>query len=145
MSEAQKAWDDTPIGENSPVGHFTVTRDVVLNYSEAVEDDNPLHTNEVAARRSEWGTLIAQPTIAGIYVVASQQPEQKKRVKSGVVAKRYFEFHQPARVGDQLTTTGKVLDKYQKRGKNYVVVETVTVNQNGEKITTGRGHFIWLD
>ena len=48
-------------------------------------------------------------------------------------------FHSPAKIGEKVTLTGSYTDKYQKNGKNYVVMDCEALGEDGRKLITRRG------
>lgn len=53
-------------------------------------------------------------------------------------AKSSHEYFKPIRIGTKLMKTGKVADKYIKRGKQYLVYEVETRDENGDLIMKSR-------
>lgn len=53
-------------------------------------------------------------------------------LKASIWAKSEHEFIKPMKVGSTITIRGRVVDKYTKRGRNYVVTEYETVDESGE-------------
>ena len=53
-------------------------------------------------------------------------------------AKSRHEFIKPIRIGDKLIKQGRVTDKYVKRGKQYLVYEVETTDDNGNLIMRSR-------
>jgi hypothetical protein len=49
-----------------------------------------------------------------------------------------FEFLEPIRQGVRARSRGTVVDKYERRGKPYMVTEFVTEDQNGTVLVRGR-------
>jgi acyl dehydratase len=50
-----------------------------------------------------------------------------------------FEFIEPIRVGMRVRTRGKVIDKYERRGKHYMVTEFVTTEEDtGQTLVRGQ-------
>ena len=47
-----------------------------------------------------------------------------------------FEWGEPACSGDEITTTAKCLEIYEKDGKGFYVFETNSVNQDGDQVVT---------
>ncbi len=48
----------------------------------------------------------------------------------------------PAKVGEQLTFSGTLIDKYIKRGLEYAVIESVIVDAAGNEIRRVTDHFL---
>lgn len=53
-------------------------------------------------------------------------------LKVSIWAKSEHEFIKPMKVGSTITIRGRVVEKYTKRGRNYVVTEYETVDESGE-------------
>jgi 3-hydroxybutyryl-CoA dehydratase len=59
-------------------------------------------------------------------------------VPGGLHAKMEFEFVEPIRVGVRARSRGRVIDKYERRGKPYMVTEFTTEDENGRVLVRGR-------
>lgn len=84
---------------------------------------------------------VAPPMLAAVYIRPAQNALQGP--PGGVHAKQSFAFHHTVREGDRLSTTLTVLEKYERKGRNYLMCETRTVNQDAILVTTGRIVQIW--
>lgn len=60
------------------------------------------------------------------------------KLKAAIWARSEHEFIKPFKVGGKISIRGKVVDKYVKRGRNYVVSEYETVDENGELLMRSR-------
>jgi hypothetical protein len=49
-----------------------------------------------------------------------------------------FEFVEPIRVGVRARSRGRVIDKYERRGKPYMVTEFTTEDEQGTVLVRGR-------
>ena len=59
-------------------------------------------------------------------------------VHAGLHAKMQFEFLEPIRVGMRVRSRGRVIDKYVRRGKQYMVTEYVTEDEAGTPLVRGQ-------
>lgn len=134
-------WEEIPIGYADASRSAVLLHEPVRKYAEAVEETNPLFFDEPQARAEGYGGLIAPATATMHYGGPQPRPVegQRKYRGGGVHAKQYFEFRRPARIGETLTSTRSVVDKFIKRGRKYVVQETVVTDQNGEIVCISRG------
>ncbi|MCG8382420.1 MAG: MaoC family dehydratase N-terminal domain-containing protein [Gammaproteobacteria bacterium] len=133
-------FDDVEVGleyPDTPV-EFKVTEDVVNGYLGATFDASDAYKVHSTAAD---GKRPAPPTLAAVYMMEAML--MLKSPPGGVHAKQKFAFHKPACVGDTLLTKVRILDKYQKKGRNYVIMQTITTNQAGEPVTTGTITRIW--
>lgn len=124
-------YPDTPV-------EFKVTAEVVDKYLSATFDSASEYKPESTAAD---GQRPVPPTLAAVYMMEAML--MLKSPPGGVHAKQKFAFHKPACVGDTLSTKVRILDKYQKKGRNYVIMQTTTTNQASEPVTTGTITRIW--
>ena len=61
-------------------------------------------------------------------------------VPAGLHAKMQFEFVEPLRVGMRVRTHGKIIDKYERRGRHYMVTQFETREEGTGTVHT-RGQF----
>jgi hypothetical protein len=59
-------------------------------------------------------------------------------MRAGIWAKSEHEFIKPMKIGSKISIRGKVVDKYVKRGRNYLVSEFETVDESGEVLMSSR-------
>ncbi|MDD5287789.1 MAG: hypothetical protein PHY28_01585 [Dehalococcoidales bacterium] len=59
-------------------------------------------------------------------------------MKAAIWAKSEHEFLKPLKIGGKAFVRGKIADKYIKRGRNYIVTEFETFDENGEVLIRSR-------
>jgi acyl dehydratase len=112
--------------EGDPVT-VEVEKGAIIKFAQAIGDDNPLFNDEVEARRSRYGGLIAPPTF--LRSITSGRPAfpfdlPLNRFLDGGSDWEYFE---PIRVGDRITSTSKITDLSERTGRLGVMVFSTTV------------------
>lgn len=142
MTKKLLLFDELEVGREFQPSVYALTEETIQKYAAAVEDMNSLYQDKETAQKSSFKGLIGHPTTAAIYTLSAIMTEGDMP-PGGIHAKQYFEFVSPPRPGDTLTTQAKVVEKYIKRERNYVVFETTTVNQKGEKVVGGKMTAIW--
>jgi acyl dehydratase len=120
------------------------TRDNILNFCDAIGDNNPLWTDEEYARRARFGTLTAPPTF--MYnishgsrlsnVGAITRPILGQAL---LYASAEVEVFQPVRLGDRFTVTGKAVGITRRVSKSvgpmlFPTCEAAYFNQRGERV-----------
>ena len=115
----------------------------ITAFARAIGDDNPLWTDEHAARRSRHGGLIAPPTFTRMIGQALRTRESGVYALPGTVQVdggsewNYFEVIRP---GDRITLHRRNVDVYVREGSAgplfFVIGESRFVNQFGETVTT---------
>ncbi len=122
-----------------------VERGAIRRFAEAIEDPNPLYVDEVYARSTPFGSLIAPPTF-----LCSIGHPRKAGVsgRSGLGFKRPYpnsrnagtewEFFEPVRPGDTISMNRVVVDMYEKHGREkpllFIVSELRFRNQLGQLV-----------
>lgn len=134
-------WEEIPVGYADASRTAVLPSEPVRKYAEAVEETNPLFFDEEFARAEGYGGIIAPATATMHYGGPRPKPAdgQRKYRGGGVHAKQYFEFRRPVRIGETLTSTMRIVDKFIKRDRKCVVQETVVTDQNGEVVCLSRG------
>ncbi len=146
------------VGEEGPrlVAVDEVCKPMIRHWCEAMQDGNPLYTDEEYARKSKYGGIIAPPTMVLTWTMPPLWPptdrpphpfEQflEKLDKAGFygilisnVAQKYL---RPLFPGDHITFTYKVTDvspeKKTSLGSGHFVTTTfIFTNQKGETVAT---------
>ncbi len=128
------------IGCESEPRTIEVEKGAIVKFAEAIGDDNPVYTDEVAARESRYGGLIAPPTF--LRSAVSARPELPfdvpfERLLDGGSEWEYFV---PVRPGDRITAVSRIEDLNERNGRIglmliYTIVVTYT-NQFGQVVAT---------
>lgn len=129
------------IGQESPPEYLDVEKGHVRAFAEAIGDPNPLWSDEIAARESRFGGIVAPPTF--LRAARTQRLEDLppdfpfKRLLDGGSEWEYFE---PVRVGDRITAVNRIVDIFSRNGSIgamiFVVTETSYRNQLGQLTAT---------
>ena len=125
------SYENVQVGEEFTSTQLLITPELIEDYLYAVDNDDPLFAPD-----PESGEQLAPPTIAGNQVLSLRK--EKYVVRGGLHAKQEFEFLRPIKAGMRVWSKGKIVDKYWRRGKGYVVTEFVTMDENGVELVRGR-------
>lgn len=127
--------------ESAPVV-LEVEKGHIRRFAQAVGDPNPLWNDEVAARKGRYGGLIAPPTfLRSVKYDRPQLPYDTPftRILDGGSEWEYF---QPIRVGDRITTVARIADVSERAGRLgamiFTTLEISYTNQFGELVATQR-------
>lgn len=131
-----RSYDDLAIGENFPAEpHCYVVTD------SAARGFRTLVSGSLAAAGDDGLDGAVPPMLAAVYIRGAQNA--LKGPPGGIHARQRFAFLAPVHVGDTLDTVLTVREKYEKKGRRYVVSETRTRNQHGVEVTVGEIVSIW--
>lgn len=67
------------------------------------------------------------------------------QMRVSIWAKSKHEFLKPMKIGDKVTIRGRVVEKYTKRGRNYMVTELETCDEAGEILMRSRETGVWVE
>jgi acyl dehydratase len=120
------------IGEELSSNDLVVKPEDLDTFAYAVDDHHPWFFEN-----SPFGGPIAHPTLLANQALLMRH--NKFVVDAGLHAAMQFEFVEPIRAGMRVRTRGKVIDKYERRGKHYMVTEFVTTEEDtGQTLVRGQ-------
>ena len=126
------SYEVVTVGEEFMSDDFLVKPEDVETFAYAVDDHNPWYFED-----SPFGGPVVHPTLLGNQALLMRHG--KYIVPAGLHAKMQFEFLEPIRVGMRVRTRGKVIDKYERRGRHYMVTEFETRDEEtGTALTRGQ-------
>ena len=127
---------------------YQVERCKIREMAEAVGDPNPLYVDQDAAGEEGYPDVIAPPTFGtcvnlwggpGFQELMEQLGSNPLKV---LHAEQEYEYFNPVYPGDVLEVTIDVANTYTKEGRSgtmrFIILETTSVNQKGEKVVVGR-------
>ena len=138
-------YDDAMIGDESPPYVFHVTANDIRNYCDAVRNYNPVYLDEETACQGEFREMVPPPTMAYSYAPMRRfqaimnrgfTPPEISRTRPGWTpfTKSEIKFLTPVKVGDTITSTTRLADKYEKRGNKFFTWLITGFNQHGERV-----------
>jgi acyl dehydratase len=127
------------IGKEWPATTYQVGREKIKEYARALGIENPVHFEVEAARAAGFRDVVAPPMFAVVYsgpalAPALFDPDVGINLATMVHGGQVFEWDEPACSGDEITTTAKCTEIYEKDGKGFYVFESVSDNQNGDRV-----------
>ena len=130
------------IGKEWGGSTYQVGREKIKEYATALGIENPVHFDVEAARAAGFRDVVAPPMFAVVYSSpavgpAMFDPEVGMNFAAMVHGGQEFEWGEPACSGDEITTTAKCLEIFEKDGKGFYVFETRSVNQDGAEVVKG--------
>lgn len=138
-------FDDMSKGMKFPDIVYTLTTETIEKYLEAIDDLNPLYLDDDYAGKTPYEGVIVPPISMGIYsTVSSVIKALGVKTPPGLIhAQQRFEFTGLVRPDDILTVKTIVEDKFEKKGRKFVVLKSEVFNQKGVKIGTSWLTPIW--
>ncbi len=136
MAERLWTYDVVEAGQRGAETTVAITPENVAGYAEVALNDDPRYRGP--------SPILAMPTMVLSYAVLLREEiaeangfvgfEQSRTArKQTPFAKCEIRWHQPVCVGDVITGTRGVLEKYERRGSRFVTFHVEGINQHGIK------------
>jgi acyl dehydratase len=134
--------NDSAKGKTYPAHVYEVGKEKIGEYARVIGIDNPVHSDRGAATEAGYRDVVAPPMFCVVYSAPALGPamfddEVGMNFAAMVHGSQEFEWNEPACSGDEITTTAKCLEIFEKDGKGFYVFETNSVNQNGDLVVKG--------
>lgn len=113
----------------------TITEADVRRFVDMTGDDNPLHVDAAYARSTPFKDVVVHGMLGASFistVIGTRLPGP-----GALWVSQQMDFLLPVRLGDELTVSCEVLKKHD--SERLLELETVIINQNGQRVLTGRG------
>ena len=131
------------IGKEWPATTYEVGKEKIGEYARVVGLDNPVHFDREAAKAAGYRDVVAPPMFCVVYSAPALGPamfddEVGMNFATMVHGGQEFEWGEPACSGDEITTTAKCLEIFEKDGKGFYVFET-ELGQPGRRSRSSSG------
>ena len=130
------------IGVESEPRTSEVEKGAIIKFAQAIGDANPVYNDEVPARKSRYGGMIAPPTFLRSMYPGPLKVDVRSPYSANLDGGSEWEYFEPIRPGDRITVTTKIADLYERAGRlgnmMFLVRETNYVNQFGNMVATQR-------
>ncbi len=128
------------IGVESDPITYEIEKGHIARFAEAIGDENPLFSDEIKARNSRYGGIIAPPTFYRALRPGSLPESAESPFTRNLDAGSDWEFFEPIRPGDRITVTIKLADVVEREGRlgKMIIItrETRYENQLGQIVAT---------
>ncbi len=126
------SYEVVQVGEEFMSNDHLVTAEDIEGFAFAVDDHDPWYGEDAPS-----GEPIAHPTILANQALMMRH--SKYIVDAGLHAKMEFDFQKPIVPGMRVRSRGKVIDKYERRGRHYMVTEFITSDEDtGDVLLRGQ-------
>jgi acyl dehydratase len=131
MDDAQAmVFEDLAVGEEY-IDEYTLTPELARDYAAGIDDLNVWYLEQ-----SPFGGPVANPMLI---VAQHARLFKTKYITAGNVHTRHeTQFLNPARIGKVIKLYGKLVDKYLNRGREYLVMECRSIDEDGIEICRDR-------
>ena len=124
-------YETIQVGEELGRKEFLITDEMIRVCAGAIESTHPWYFED-----SPFEGRIAPPTIFDNETLRMLD-ENYERFGS-IHAKQAWEFKNPARLGKKVIVTVRLVDKYVRRDRPWIVMELLAVDEDGLEVCRGR-------
>jgi acyl dehydratase len=119
----------------------------IRDYCAALGEDDPIYTDQEAARLGPFDTLTAPPSYVLILRTGKDFLGHIPRLANNMMdAGRDLDLLEPVRAGDRLRLVSQIKEIYEKTGRSgpmaFVIVRSTVLNQNQQVVAHIDHHFI---
>jgi acyl dehydratase len=144
-NEGKLTYDFFYIDQELPKYTHTVTEEEIDNFCKSFKEKNPVYLYNEAAKKAGFEGRIAPSMMVRYYAHIQNILKGFHETVPGHsihVSGEYCFLH-PVKAGDTITTRGKVLNKYIKKGRKFFTFELISENQDGETVVINVHTSIW--
>ena len=121
---------------------YQASRAKIAEYASAIGAESPVHFDKEAALAAGFRDVVAPPMFCVVYSAPAMgpaifDPEVAMNFAAMVHGGQEFEWGEPVCSGDEITTTTRCAEIYEKDGKGFYVFESTSVNQDGDQVVRG--------
>ncbi len=127
-------FDKLEVGETLPEMNVVYDEDMQGRFLAALQEENPWYYNE-----SPWGGPLTYHSLLDDAPMEATMHRYQYPF-SFVHARQETEFINPLPLGKPARITTKIVEKYIKRDKGYIVIESLIVDEDGVEIMRTRNH-----
>jgi acyl dehydratase len=122
---------------------FSVDRDHVLRFCDAIGEDNPVFRDPAAAKEAGYDEQLAPPT----FITAMQTQTSGQVVLDQDLGLNYslvvhgeqeYEYTRPIQVGESLTAIPRIADMYSRGSNEFLIIESEIKNESGQTVAVAR-------
>jgi acyl dehydratase len=130
------------VGKQWPGATYQASRAKIAEYANVIGAENPVHFDRDAALAEGFRDVVAPPMFCVVYSAPAMgpailDPDVGINFAAMVHGGQEFEWGEPVCSGDEITTTPRCAEIYEKDGKGFYVFESTSVNQDGEQVVRG--------
>jgi acyl dehydratase len=125
-----------------PAHDYAVGREKIREYARAVGETDPLYFEVGVARAAGHADLVAPPMFAVVYSgaafdAAMRDPELDLDLAMLLHSGQEFEWGELVIAGDEITTETALVEVSERVGMRFIVFQTSSRNQRGERVCAG--------
>lgn len=132
-------YDGMPVGTEFQESEVEMSAETLRRYAESIDDDGLM-----AEAAAGPGTPVSDYSVFILFAITRHVVAKDGEVPAGgVLARQDVSAVRPVRVGDVVRTRARVHEKYERRGRRYLVLRCSISDSAGDPLGTVDNHIIW--
>ncbi|MBB5791270.1 FAS1-like dehydratase domain-containing protein [Jiangella mangrovi] len=128
------SWEAVEVGEELGPAVVAVDEHAIRAFAFTQDDHHPWYLDD-----SPFGGPVAPPGLLANELLLVYYHQYRQEECRQIHTHERLDFHHPVRPGDTVTIRGRYVDKYERRGKGYVVIEAEARGADGTLLVSHRG------
>ena len=129
MGNGSKVAESLKVGDKVGEIEIEITEEMIDSYAAAIEDSDPFFM-----KRDLSGRRTAYPELLPKYAMKKLWEEPLFDLMPNIRAKQAYTYFEPVKTGVTYRATGYVKEKYEKRGKQFIVFEATFIDEAGKEV-----------
>lgn len=128
-------WEELQVGTETGRFELTVTGEMIDEYLASMDNDHPWS----AGTEGPFGGRTAPPDLVPkLAMTALFQEYIQRDIGPNIRAKQAFKFFAPVRPGTKVQAVGRLVEKYERRGKRFITLEALFTDEKGTPLVLDR-------
>jgi acyl dehydratase len=128
-------WDELEIGTETGRVELTLTDEMIDEYLASMDSDHPWFTGD---ERASGGRTAPPDLVPKLAMTALFQDYIQRDIGPNIRAKQAFKFLAPVRPGMRVKAVGRLVEKYERRGKRFITLEALFTDEQGTPLVLDR-------
>ena len=125
------SWEDLVPGTETGSVEFVVTEAMINDYVEAMELKHPWFDG---GQSPYSGRIAPTDMIAKLAMTEVFQNYIQRELGPNMRSRQAFKFFAPVRAGMKIKATGRLAEKYERRGKRFISMEALFTDEQGNAL-----------
>ncbi len=128
-------WGELQEGMETGRFEVTLTGEMIDEYLASMDNDHPWFTGTA----SPFGARTAPPDLVPkLAMTALFQEFVQRDIGPNIRAKQAFKFFAPVHPGMKVQAVGRLVEKYERRGKRFITLEALFTDETGTPLVLDR-------
>jgi len=131
-----RKWDEIRVGQEIGTWKHVITENEIITLNEAVEDTNPWYLKDAGGANSIAPPMLIADDYLHIAVNAGFELSYCFHTRTEQ------KFLRLIKIGNCISSTSRIVDKYEKRDREYIVIETLSKDEENNLVAKSKNTLV---